>query len=268
MAAPKAPLLDADRQGGQGAHPRGPCLGAEVKPHLVHETVRAELNARRAGTRAAKSRGLVAGGRAKPWRQKGTGRARAGTIRAPQFTGGGVAFPPTPRRLRREGQQEGAPRRAARARSRRTPRAGTLGVRRRTTCSRRPRRSSAVDAARRLGQGASRCSWSRETSEENVIKSFRNLPSACVVTVRRSSRWPSRLGALAARDRGRAASSSRGGPRHEPASERGPARAGRVGEELQPDRGPQVHVQACTRTRTRRRSGRPSRSCSSVHVRA
>ena len=67
---------------------------AEVKPHLVHETVRAELNAARAGTRGAKSRGLVAGGRAKPWRQKGTGRARQGTIRAPQFTGGGVAFPP------------------------------------------------------------------------------------------------------------------------------------------------------------------------------
>ena len=63
----------------------------------MHEVVRAELNADRAGTRGAKSRGLVAGGRAKPWRQKGTGRARAGTIRAPQFTGGGVAFPPTMR---------------------------------------------------------------------------------------------------------------------------------------------------------------------------
>jgi large subunit ribosomal protein L4 len=67
---------------------------ADVRPHLVHETVRAELNAARRGTRGAKSRGLVAGGRAKPWRQKGTGRARQGTIRAPQFTGGGVAFPP------------------------------------------------------------------------------------------------------------------------------------------------------------------------------
>jgi large subunit ribosomal protein L4 len=67
---------------------------ADVKPHLLHETVRAELNAARRGTRGAKSRGLVAGGRSKPWRQKGTGRARAGTIRAPQFTGGGVAFPP------------------------------------------------------------------------------------------------------------------------------------------------------------------------------
>ena len=69
-------------------------FGAELKRHLVHETVRAELNAHRAGTRGAKSRGMVAGGRAKPWRQKGTGRARQGTIRAPQFTGGGVAFPP------------------------------------------------------------------------------------------------------------------------------------------------------------------------------
>ena len=70
---------------------------AEVKPHLVHETVRSELNAARSGTRGAKSRGLVSGGRAKPWRQKGTGRARQGTTRAPQFKGGGVVFPPTPR---------------------------------------------------------------------------------------------------------------------------------------------------------------------------
>ena len=72
-------------------------FGAELKPHLVHETVRAELNAAPRGTRGAKSRGLVSGGRAKPWRQKGTGRARQGTIRAPQFTGGGVVFPPVTR---------------------------------------------------------------------------------------------------------------------------------------------------------------------------
>jgi large subunit ribosomal protein L4 len=72
----------------------GTVFEAELKPQLVHETVRAELNAARRGTRGAKSRGLVSGGRAKPWRQKGTGRARQGTIRAPQFTGGGVAFPP------------------------------------------------------------------------------------------------------------------------------------------------------------------------------
>jgi large subunit ribosomal protein L4 len=90
MAAPKASVV-----GGSAAKDvtlDAEVFGAEVKPHVVHETVRAELNARRAGTRGAKTRGLVAGGRAKPWRQKGTGRARAGTIRAPQFTGGGVAF--------------------------------------------------------------------------------------------------------------------------------------------------------------------------------
>ena len=94
MAAPKAPVLDGGGKAAKQVTLEAEIFGAEVKPHLVHETVRAELNARRAGTRGAKSRGLVAGGRAKPWRQKGTGRARAGTIRAPQFTGGGVAFPP------------------------------------------------------------------------------------------------------------------------------------------------------------------------------
>ena len=97
MAAPKAPLLDASGKRAKDVTLDEGVFGAEVKPHLLHETVRAELNARRAGTRGAKSRGLVAGGRAKPWRQKGTGRARAGTIRAPHFTGGGVAFPPTAR---------------------------------------------------------------------------------------------------------------------------------------------------------------------------
>src|ERR671934_405329 len=97
MAAPKAPLLDGGGKASKQVTLESEIFGAELKPHLVHETVRAELNARRAGTRGAKSRGLVAGGRAKPWRQKGTGRARAGTIRAPQFTGGGGAVPPGPR---------------------------------------------------------------------------------------------------------------------------------------------------------------------------
>jgi large subunit ribosomal protein L4 len=89
--APKAPVLGGAKK---EVSLEASVFAVEVKPHLVHETVRAELNAARAGTRAAKSRGLVAGGRSKPWRQKGTGRARAGTSRAPHWTGGGVAFPP------------------------------------------------------------------------------------------------------------------------------------------------------------------------------
>jgi large subunit ribosomal protein L4 len=64
---------------------------------LVHETVRAELNARRRGTASTLTRGNVRGGGAKPWRQKGTGRARQGSIRAPHFAGGGTVFGPTPR---------------------------------------------------------------------------------------------------------------------------------------------------------------------------
>jgi large subunit ribosomal protein L4 len=64
---------------------------------VVYEAVRAEQLARRRGTASTRTRGQVSGGGAKPWRQKGTGRARAGTIRAPHWTGGGIVFGPTPR---------------------------------------------------------------------------------------------------------------------------------------------------------------------------
>jgi len=70
---------------------------AKFNMPLVHETVRAELNARRHGTASTKTRGKVSGGGAKPWRQKGTGRARAGSSRSPIWTGGGTVFGPTPR---------------------------------------------------------------------------------------------------------------------------------------------------------------------------
>jgi large subunit ribosomal protein L4 len=70
---------------------------AEFNMGLVHETVRSELNARRQGTHSSKTRGQVRGGGAKPWRQKGTGRARAGSSRSPVWTGGGTVFGPQPR---------------------------------------------------------------------------------------------------------------------------------------------------------------------------
>jgi len=92
MAAPKAPVIGGAKAADVALDET--VFAVELRPHLVHETVRAEMNAARAGTRGSKSRGLVAGGRSKPWRQKGTGRARAGTTRAPHWTGGGVAFAP------------------------------------------------------------------------------------------------------------------------------------------------------------------------------
>src|ERR687895_604047 len=72
-------------------------FGSEFHESLVHASVRAELAARRQGTHATKTRAQVRGGRAQPWRQKGTGRARQGSIRAPHWAGGGTAFGPSPR---------------------------------------------------------------------------------------------------------------------------------------------------------------------------
>jgi large subunit ribosomal protein L4 len=76
----------------------GDAFGARFNEGLVHECVRAELNARRQGTASTRTRAEVRGGGAKPWRQKGTGRARAGSIRSPIWTGGGITFGPSPRR--------------------------------------------------------------------------------------------------------------------------------------------------------------------------
>ena len=72
-------------------------FGVEVNEHLVHLAVVRQLANNRQGTQKAKTRSEVSGGGRKPWRQKGTGHARQGSTRAPQWTGGGVVFAPTPR---------------------------------------------------------------------------------------------------------------------------------------------------------------------------
>jgi large subunit ribosomal protein L4 len=76
---------------------KGGAFAARWHEPLVHQSVRAEQAARRRGTASTKTRGMVSGGGAKPWRQKGTGRARAGSSRSPIWTGGGTAFGPQPR---------------------------------------------------------------------------------------------------------------------------------------------------------------------------
>lgn len=72
-------------------------FGVEVKEHLIHAAVVAHLANKRQGTQSAKTRAEVRGGGRKPWKQKGTGRARQGSIRSPQWKGGGVVFAPKPR---------------------------------------------------------------------------------------------------------------------------------------------------------------------------
>jgi large subunit ribosomal protein L4 len=175
VAAPKAPMLGAAKK--QEVALDETVFAAEIKPHLVHEAVRAELNARRQGTRAAKSRGLVAGGRSKPWRQKGTGRARQGTIRAPQFAGGGVAFPPTPRDFSVKVNRK-ALRAALRAALSDHAQAGTVGL----------VAASSFDTPSTKQAVALLEKWGKETptlvvaseDEEALIKSFRNLDRVLV----------------------------------------------------------------------------------------
>ena len=174
MAAPKATKL-----GGTGTvNLDETVFGAEVKPHLVHEAVRAEQNALRAGTAATKSRGLVSGGRAKPWRQKGTGRARQGTTRAPQFTGGGHTFAKVPRTFVQK-----VNRKAARA------------ALRSALASHAQNDSLAVISADQFDAPSTKAAkavldkWGKQTptvvvvlgEEVNVAKSFRNLERVAVI---------------------------------------------------------------------------------------
>ena len=154
-------------------------FAAEVKPHLVHEVVRAEQNALRAGTAATKSRGLVSGGRAKPWRQKGTGRARQGTIRAPQFAGGGHAFAKVPRTFVQKVNRKAA-RAALRAALASHSAAGSIAV-----LSGDQFDQPSTKAAKELLE-----EWGKATptvvialaEEETAAKSFRNLERVAVIS--------------------------------------------------------------------------------------
>jgi large subunit ribosomal protein L4 len=174
-AAPKAPVLGGSRA--KEVSLEAEIFAAEIKPHLVHETVRAEMNAARSATRGGKNRALVAGGRSKPWRQKGTGRARAGTTRAPQWTGGGMAFPPNNRNFEVKVNRK-ARRAAFRSALSDHAKAGTLAVLDGSSFD-APSTRKAVD----LLEG-----WEQQRptvvvvtdDEETVAKSFRNLERVLV----------------------------------------------------------------------------------------
>jgi large subunit ribosomal protein L4 len=178
VASPKAPLLDSAGKKSKDVALEESVFGADVKLHVVHETVRAELNAQRAGTRGAKSRGLVAGGRAKPWRQKGTGRARAGSSRAPHWTGGGLAFPPTMRSFEVKVNKK-ARRAALRAALSAHAQAGTLGFVDGSGFS-EPSTKSAVALLQAWGQERPLVLVFSE-GEDALAKSFRNLERVAVV---------------------------------------------------------------------------------------
>jgi len=152
---------------------------AVVKPHLFHAEVRRQLAHRRAGTHATKNRALVSGGGIKPWRQKGTGRARQGTIRAPQWAGGGIVFGPVPR-----GYEHGLTKKTRKAALRSAlslrHREGQLSVVEALALE-GPRTKLLLEALAGLGLGDASVLVVIEAADRNLELAARNLPRVDVL---------------------------------------------------------------------------------------
>ena len=176
---PETTALSAPVLGGGTAELDPAAFGAAFNMALVHEVVRAEMNARRQGTSSTKTRGNVRGGGAKPWRQKGTGRARAGSSRSPIWVGGGTVFGPSPRHYTFKVNRK-ARRAALRSALSVHAERGSLAV---------------FDAADKLAQPATKAAfgllsdWARpgrtlvvlSVAEESAYLSFRNLDRVAVL---------------------------------------------------------------------------------------
>jgi large subunit ribosomal protein L4 len=155
-------------------------FGVQVNVPVMHRVVRAQLAAARAGTHSTKTRSEVRGGGAKPWRQKGTGRARQGSRRAPQWTGGGVVFGPKPRdHALRVNKKE----KVLALRSALTDRqaGGNLFVLDGLDFD-VPKTARAVELLETLGLGGRKLLFVVDGLEEAAIKSFRNLPIVHLIT--------------------------------------------------------------------------------------
>ena len=204
---PDAPVLGAGARRRKKVKLDDGAFGARFDGPLVHQSVRAEQAARRRGTAATKTRGMVSGGGAKPWRQKGTGRARAGSSRSPVWTGGGTVFGPQPRsytfKVNRK-EQRAALRSALSLHAGR----GSLAV-----------LDAAPFTAPKTQPGRSTCStdWGQPrptlvvlgAEESAAALSFRNLARVAVLTRRERRRHRPPRRRLAARLRARARGADR-----------------------------------------------------------
>jgi large subunit ribosomal protein L4 len=155
-------------------------FGVQVNVPVMHQVVRAQLAAARAGTHSTKTRSEVRGGGKKPWRQKGTGRARQGSIRAPQWRGGGVVFGPTPRdHSLRVNKKE----KVLALRSALTDRhaGGNLVVLDALDFD-APKTSRAAELLETLGVGGRKVLLVVDGLEDAAIRSFRNLPTVHLLT--------------------------------------------------------------------------------------
>jgi large subunit ribosomal protein L4 len=155
-------------------------FAAQINVPVMHQVVRAQLAAARSGTRATKRRGQVSGGGKKPWRQKGTGRARQGSTRAPHWVGGGVVFGPQPQDYSMKVNRK---MRAVALRSALSDRAreGRIAVVDRFTFD-TPKTKDAVKTLEALGV-TGKSLIVLEAVDLTVGKSFRNLTTTHIVTV-------------------------------------------------------------------------------------
>ena len=239
-------------------------FGAPFNGPLVHETVVAELAARRRGTHATKTRGMVRGGGAKPWRQKGTGRARAGSSRSPLWSGGGTVFGPSPRHYILKVNRKA--RRAAlrSALSLHAERGSLFGVDAGGFDAPSTKQAAGLLADTR--GGATLVVLAED--EASAAKSFRNLAGVLVLDAENAGVADIvRPGTLVASQAAIDALTARADqdprpPRWRDGAEPGdhPARSCRRSPTS--SRRPTSTRSASTRTRTRRRSSRPSRRCS------
>jgi large subunit ribosomal protein L4 len=175
MAAPKAAILG---QKTGKADLDAAVFGETFHMSLVHEAVRAELNARRRGTSSTKTRGEVAMTGAKAFRQKGTGRARAGALSTPSRIGGGIAFGPKPRGYTVKVNRK-ARKRALRAALSLHAERGSLAVLDPSKFD-TPSTKSAAEALSSFGEGRALVVLARE-GEESCAKSFRNIRGVSVL---------------------------------------------------------------------------------------
>ena len=156
-------------------------FGVQVNVPVMHRVVRAQLAAARAGTHSTRTRSEVRGGGKKPWRQKGTGRARQGSTRAPQWTGGGVVFGPQPRdhSLRVNKKEKVLALRSALSDRRAS---GDVLVVDTLDTFREPKTRQAVEVLAALGLAGRKVLLVVDGLEEAAIKSFRNLPQVHLIT--------------------------------------------------------------------------------------
>lgn len=144
----------------------------EPRSHLLHEMVRSNLASKRRGTHKVKSRSEVSGGSAKPWRQKGTGRARAGSIRSPLFRGGGVVFGPSPRSY--DFRPPKSARRVA-LRSALAARSDALIALDKIELGSTPKTKRAAEILRALGASGKKVLIALDRNDDVARKSFRNI---------------------------------------------------------------------------------------------